>query len=750
MDVKRLRVSTCPTDRHSHLNRVIINPKVFPNARHLEITNQYSKKFIFTITPVDGYNPEEIGFNAPMRKWAELMRDSYVEVRPFNFDMRSQCISLITLEIDILMKNAVSSDVYDTDDMAISFSQQFADQSFTVGQQLAFKYADKKLLQVVVKEIQVLDVASIAGGSEKSVQKVKIGVLSANSTIIFVEGPDSGIKLKGKSKAGSSQQSLISPNWDFETLGIGGLDKEFNDIFRRAFASKVIPLELVEQLGLTHVKGILLYGPPGTGKTLIARQIGSMLNARPPKVVNGPSILDKYVGESESNIRKLFAEAEAEYAKVGNRSGLHIIIFDEIDAICKQRGSVAGGAGVHDSVVNQLLTKIDGVDSLNNILVIGMTNRKDLIDEALLRPGRFEVQIEISLPDEKGREQILKIHTKKMKENGRLADDVDIQELAAKTKNFSGAELEGLVRAAQSAAMTRIIRPKSKVEIDSEALNKLIVCRSDFLHALEHDVKPAFGASSEEIEGFFERGIINWCPQIEALLEEGDLVIGMASNPRTRRVVPIFLEGSSGAGKSALAATIAKMSNFPFMKLCSPEQMIGCSESAKCSMIRKIFDDAYKSHLSCVIVDQIEELIDFTPIGPRFSNLVLRALKVLINKQPPKGRFMLVLCTTSMIGVLKELNLTTDSSIINVPEMTEVEHLLFVIQKLSEASGIQIFNKQDYHYLEKKLRQCRIKVGIKRFIQIYDSYDNEKDYDPGDRAHRFFQSLQSKGCVIPM
>merc|ERR1712159_701708 len=115
--------------------------------------------------------------------------------------------------------------------------------------------------------------------------------------------------------------------------------------------------------------------------------------------------------------RKLFAEAEEEYQMKGDESELHIIIFDEIDAICKSRGSSRDGTGVHDTLVNQLLTKIDGVDALNNVLLIGMTNRRDMLDEAILRPGRLEVHIEIGLPDEAGRAQILKIHSNKMSEN---------------------------------------------------------------------------------------------------------------------------------------------------------------------------------------------------------------------------------------------------------------------------------------------------------------------------------------------
>lgn len=146
----------------------------------------------------------------------------------------------------------------------------------------------------------------------------------------------------------------------------------------------------------------------------MARQIGKMLNSVEPLIVNGPEILNKFVGQSEENVRKLFAPAEQDYKSHGDASPLHIIIFDELDAICKQRGSKNDGTGVGDSIVNQLLSKMDGVDQLNNILIIGMTNRMDMIDEALLRPGRLEVHIEISLPDEPGRLQILNVHTAKV------------------------------------------------------------------------------------------------------------------------------------------------------------------------------------------------------------------------------------------------------------------------------------------------------------------------------------------------
>lgn len=329
------------------------------------------------------------------------------------------------------------------------------------------------------------------------------------TNIAFIKSQDTTIRLKGNRSVGSA---IINPDFKFEDLGIGGLDSEFSSIFRRAFASRIFPPSLVKKLGIQHVRGLLLYGPPGTGKTLMARQIGKMLNAKEPKIVNGPEILNKFVGQSEENIRKLFKEAELEYKSRGDDSDLHIIIFDEIDAICKQRGSKNDGTGVGDSIVNQLLSKLDGVEQLNNILVIGMTNRLDMIDEALLRPGRLEVHMEIHLPDEGGRLQIIKIHTSKMRENNVLDGDVDISELSQLTKNYSGAEIAGLVKSASSFAFNRHVKVGSLASVDTDADN-LKVCRADFIHALD-EVRPAFGVSEGEMKACVRNGIIHYSPTI--------------------------------------------------------------------------------------------------------------------------------------------------------------------------------------------------------------------------------------------
>jgi vesicle-fusing ATPase len=289
---------------------------------------------------------------------------------------------------------------------------------------------------------------------------------------------------------------------------------------------------------------------------------------------------------------------------------------------------------VGDSVVNQLLSKLDGVDQLNNILLIGMTNRMDMIDEALLRPGRLEVHMEISLPDEKGRAQILKIHTTKMRSNDVLENDVNVDELAKLTKNFSGAELSGLIKAASSFAFARHIKVGTMAAINPDVEN-MKVTREDFIGAL-NEVQPLFGAAEEELQKRILRGIIHYSTFIKDILEEGRLYTNQVRKPNSTPILSVALHGPPGSGKTALAAKMAMDSEFPFIKLISPEDMVGFSEMQKVQQLDKTFRDAYKSPLSVIVIDNVEMLVDWVPIGPRFSNSVLVALKVLLDKQPPK------------------------------------------------------------------------------------------------------------------
>eukprot|EP00375_Theileria_parva_P002060 XP_764736.1 N-ethylmaleimide sensitive protein [Theileria parva strain Muguga] len=538
-------------------------------------------------------------------------------------------------------------------------------------------------------------------------------------------------------------QSIFKPNFKFEELGIGGLDNEFADIFRRAFASRIYPPELLKELGISHVKGLLLYGPPGTGKTLIARQISKALNCTKLKTVNGPEIMSRFFGQSEENVRNLFLDAENEYARMGDRSGLHIIIFDEIDSICQRRGSDTSGTAARDSIVNQLLSKIDGVDSLNNILLIGMTNRLDMIDEALLRPGRFEVHIEVGLPDENGRQQILKIHTKVMRESKRLSNDVDLNHVVKQTKNYSGAELEGLVKCAVSYAIQRHVdgsdlsRPKN--------IDQIIVNQNDFESALL-EVKPAYGVDSVNLNTFSRHGIIPFGSKFQEVLETCITLAKQVSKSDKTPVLSVLLHGPVGSGKSALAAHVASIAAFPFVKVISPESYIGLSELAKVNAIHKAFDDAHKTPQSLIILDNIERLIDYSPIGPRFSNNILQCLLILIKKAPEHQRRIFVIGTTSEEEFMEMANVTEAFTVsTQVPLVTGPNE---IIQALSGVKLQDLTFTQEEIYLvanSGKVPEIGIKhlllaleIAIQKTIELGTSYIS---------SGTFLESLEACGYL---
>jgi vesicle-fusing ATPase len=571
-------------------------------------------------------------------------------------------------------------------------------------------------LALTVKAVELTSLTDLASGKQEPstagvlTKHTARGILTQHATINFFKDGKTDIKIKPSSRRPAAT-SVLQSDFNFPELGIGGLDEELTTTFRRAFASRIFPLDAVEKLGIQHVKGILLYGPPGTGKTLIARQIGKTLkNAREPKIINGPEILNKYVGQSEENIRALFADAEKEYKRQGEESLLHIIIFDEIDAICKQRGSGAGGGtGVGDTVVNQLLSKLDGVDQLNNILVIGMTNRRDMIDDALLRPGRLEVHVEVSLPDEKGRFQILAIHTNKMKENNVMDADVDLEELARLTKNYSGAEITGLVKAASSFAFNRHVKPGTVAGVKDDVVN-IKVNQSDFYHALE-EVGPAYGKAEEKLEACLQNGIIHYSAEIDKILKRGELFVRQVGEGDATPLCSVLVHGPPASGKTALAAQIAIDSGFSFSRLISPVDMVGFSEIAKIQHISKVFTDAHGSSTSIVVVDNIERIIDYVPIGPRFSNSVLQTLMVCLRKQPAKGRRLLILATTNNRKLLDDLDMyNLFDRDIEVPTINTPKEL----RRILTVSGS--FNTNEIDTALGDIGDGTIGVGIKRIL----------------------------------
>ncbi|CAB1103703.1 unnamed protein product [Ectocarpus sp. CCAP 1310/34] len=541
------------------------------------------------------------------RRTANLALNTIIPVYPFPEKVGNITMVAINLMADLMVKGKGKPKQVDASKLSDAFKVNFSHQVFTPNQVLAMTFEGSKL-EIVVQSVEVATIDGREGQGFTSTHRNTHGMLNNQTDIEWTKPPGSMVNLEGQTGPGG-QNIIFRADFDFAKLGIGGLGKEFSQIFRRAFASRIFNSAVVREMGISHVRGMLLYGPPGCGKTLIARQIGKVLNAREPKIVNGPEVLDKFVGGSEEKIRALGPPSPAgtrrsskDRADQGEASMLHIVIFDEIDAICKTRGTVRDGTGVSDSVVNQLLSKIDGVDSLNNVLIIGMTNRKDMIDDALLRPGRLEVHVEIGLPDEAGRLQILQIHTRGMKEKGRLDKETadNMEELSRLTKNFSGAEIEGLVKSAASYAFEREVDVKNLDQAPDP--NNLIVRWKDFQSAL-CEVHPKFGADSQELETLYANGIVPYSQEFDKVqVTLGRLIEQTRLSERT----PIMS-----------------------VRLAERERR---SAVSKAGYISRVFLDSYKSPLSIILIDDLERVIDFVRTGPRFSNTVLQTLLVLLKK----------------------------------------------------------------------------------------------------------------------
>ncbi|TKA71986.1 hypothetical protein B0A49_07370 [Cryomyces minteri] len=743
--VLQLRPAKSPNDSYTFGNLAAVSPMDIPPSRDgSDVYILLNGAYVLSARPFDGFPAGSISLSDPQRTWAQIALTDMVEVQVYDPFSQGGQSYLGSIDAEVGFAGKKRTDIpYDQDELAQHFIKNFENQIFAPGQQILMDHKSIAL-RLTIRTVQLVDLNMDKLGSSAaptlSDPSVR-GILTRHTPMNFFKDARTGINLKASNRRPAAN-SIIQPNFKFEDMGIGGLDTEFSAIFRRAFASRIFPPGLIEKLGIQHVRGILLYGPPGTGKTLIARQIGKMLNAREPKIINGPEVLNKYVGQSEENIRKLFADAEKEYKEKGDESGLHIIIFDELDAVCKQRGSGAGGGtGVGDSVVNQLLSKLDGVDQLNNILLIGMTNRMDMIDEALLRAGRLEVHMEISLPDEHGRAQILKIHTTKMRDNNVMDHDVDLGELAHLTKNFSGAEIAGLVKSASSFAFSRHIKVGTMAGIQDDVVN-MKVNRQDFLSALE-EVKPLFGVSEEELSKCVRGGIMHFSALIENILDEGRLYVDQVRKPDSTPLLSVLLHGPRGSGKTALAAKMAMDSGFPFIKLISPEDMIGFSEMQKVQQLSKVFMDAYKSPLNVVVIDNIELLVDWVPIGPRFSNSVLAALKVLLGKQPPKGRRLIIFATTTERSILQQLDLAdrfdAEIAVPNVNTHQELSHILRQSGAFSDQDIARSMNE-----IQEITGSAEVGVGIKKILTGIETAKQDDDL-PGRFARVMSQAIAARG-----
>ncbi len=295
-------------------------------------------------------------------------------------------------------------------------------------------------LEVLSKEAAMRSLRRVLPEIDLDQEKIPPALLQK----IQITEEDFGSALKEVRPSALREVQVQVPDVEWDDVGgLGDLKEEL----RQAVEWPVKHREAYDYAGVEAPKGILLHGPPGTGKTLIAKALAKTTDSNFISI-KGPELLSKWVGESEKGVREIFRKAR--------QAAPCIIFLDEVDALVPRRGSSGSDSHVTESVVSQILTEIDGLEELHDVLIIGATNRLDIVDEALLRPGRFDRVIEVPHPDPKGREQILKIHTKKRP----LAGDVSMPELVELTDGFSGAEIAAVANAAATAALKRYVSGK--------------------------------------------------------------------------------------------------------------------------------------------------------------------------------------------------------------------------------------------------------------------------------------------------
>ncbi|MDQ4055924.1 MAG: CDC48 family AAA ATPase, partial [Thermoproteota archaeon] len=375
---------------------------------------------------------------------------------------------------------------------------------------------------------------------------------------------------------------------------IGGLKNEVQKV-REMIELPLRHPEIFERIGIEAPKGVLLYGPPGTGKTLLAKAVANETNANFYSI-GGPEIMSKFYGESEERLRETFKQAQ--------ENAPSIIFIDEIDSIAPKREEVSGD--VEKRVVSQLLTLMDGIGSRGKLVVIGATNRPDALDPALRRPGRFDREIEIGIPDQEGRFDILQIHTRGMP----LTEDVNLESFAKITHGFVGADLEALSKEAAMRSLRRIL-PEINMEqtkIPVEVLNKIKITHKDFEDALK-DVQPSAlrevhvqrpNITWDQIGGLNEvkselAEAIEWPLKYADLFDEADV-----KPPKG-----LLLYGPPGTGKTMIAKAVAATSEANFISVKGPElisKWVGESEKA----IRETFRKARQASPCVIFFDELD------------------------------------------------------------------------------------------------------------------------------------------------
>jgi len=401
---------------------------------------------------------------------------------------------------------------------------------------------------------------------------------------------------------------------------VGGLREEMQRI-REMVELPLRHQELFQRLGIEPPRGVFLYGPPGCGKTLLAKAVANESDAN-FYVISGPEIMSKFYGESEARLREIFQKAR--------ETAPSIIFIDELDAIAPKREEVIGE--VERRVVAQLLSLMDGMGARGNIIVIGATNRPNAIDPALRRPGRFDREIEIGVPDKTGRHEILQIHTRNMP----LAQDVDIKRLAQITHGYTGADMSALCREAAMKALRRYM-PEINLEegtIPPSILEKMVVNMDDFVNAYREVTPTAMREVYVEVPTTHWNDVGGLENVKNELMEAVEWPIKRPEAFKRMGIRPpkgILLHGPPGCGKTLVARAVATESEANFISIKGPEifsKWVGESEKA----IREVFRKGRTAAPAIIFFDEIDAIVPRRGMGYADSGATERVISQLLTE----------------------------------------------------------------------------------------------------------------------
>eukprot|EP01084_Bolivina_argentea_P161423 281006_1 len=693
------------TDRNlSYNNCVYLNPLdmktlLLSNDSFLLIDDQQ----IFRVKPDTKLEIGHLGSTNLLWKSLHLQLKSAVgtkiPVQPLKYskENKNTVISTISIIVDTYSKVEVK---IQSNELQNYIRKQFAQQIFCENQRFVIKWHQSN--QTYWLSLLISSIFSKNNNKQKNRAKlirIKFGIIDSSTSISLISTTNRFIQLI------ESNPIIIdiwprSPLPDYMAMGIGGYNEQLNCISRRVIISRLYAQDVVQEMHVKHTKGILLYGPHGVGKSLIARTIGSILTETNVVHISAAEILNDEVLVNEFIKPPLFFDAIVEQREKGFQSSIYVYIFDDIEKL-------------NSTAQNGLMSYMNGAQTLNNAVIFGLTSRIDLVNDMLLRAGRFDVQIEIGLPDEDSRLDIFRIYTKKLREQGFFDENISCYELAKQTQNYTCGEIEAVVRSAvlyavqQNVYCANMFCKPCRSQLDFYI--HIHVTQQCFDAALE-EIVPEYSRKKIEKQLLFayNNGIYIFNEKVQEIIDLCKNISRIMTVSHGMCTQSLLIKGSICSGKTAMSSYIAhEIVKFAFVGVIAPGDYIGMSDTEICAVIDEIFIDAYQSDESIIIIDDLDRIIGYNSVGEQFSDSILKTILTCIKRvNIINKKRKLFIIATSMDELSEELSLDEQFNFVrNMPIVKCKQEF----QNVLIASGYDRRCKPDVNSIVESFPVCKSK-----------------------------------------